>query len=156
MQYLVFIYIANCRYFVKCFIDKILHFEIIFTSREEDEHVVLKRQLRSLFDNLKTVIDENNFLLIKKLNNYRLKLKNNKIGFFLRLHNFIFDQISAHVSRHAIKKIETQYHLLIQQSTILLQCINVFIIIIDLSCSHQIQQRLFQSENVLIKNVHSH
>jgi hypothetical protein len=156
VQYLVFIYIANCRHFAKCFIDKILHFETTSTSRDEDEHVVLKKQLSFSFDDLKIVIDEINLLLTNELHDYLLKLKDNKIRFSMHLNKSIYSQIVVYVSRHAIKKINTQYNLLTNWSTALSRCIEIFIIIIDLFCSHKIQQRMYENERLLMKNVHFH
>jgi hypothetical protein len=63
-----------------------LHFEIIIISRDEDDHVVLKRQLESSFEDLKTMINDNNFLLMNEYHNYLLKLKKQKIRYFLNLH----------------------------------------------------------------------
>jgi hypothetical protein len=52
-----------------------LHFEIIIISRDEDDHAVLKRQLESSFEDMKTMINDINLLLMNEYHNYLLKLK---------------------------------------------------------------------------------
>jgi hypothetical protein len=67
VKYLYNIYIRNYRHrFVKCYINQILHFDIIVTSRDEKAHVMFKKQFESFIDNLKTMINEINLLLINE------------------------------------------------------------------------------------------
>jgi hypothetical protein len=45
---------------------------------------------------------------------------------------------------------------LMKRLIVMSACINVFIIIIELFCSHRIQKRMFQKECILIEDVYSH
>ncbi len=57
MKYLINIYIIDFRdRFIKTFINQMLHFDIIITSREKDAHEILKRQLNVSIEDLKTII----------------------------------------------------------------------------------------------------
>ena len=157
MKYLISIYIANYRrHFVKCYTNKVLHFETIIISRSEGDHAVLKRQLNSSTEDLKTMIDDILLLLRNEHHNYVLKLKDEKTRYSLNLRKKIYRQLSAHITHYFLRKISHQYYLLIERSTVIASCINVFIIIIDLFCSHKIQKRLYDEEFLLLKDVHSH
>jgi hypothetical protein len=157
IKYLIFIYIAKFRrHFVKCYINKVLHFEIIIISRDEDDHVVLKRQLESSFEDLKTMINAINLLLMNEYQNYLLRLKEQKIRYSLDLRKKIYQQLFAYITHHVLRKISHQYDLLTERSTALNACINDFIIITELSCSHRIQNRMFKREIIQLEDVHSH
>ncbi len=70
INYLYDTYIRNYRRrFIKCYTNQVLHFDTTVTSRGEDEHAVLKRQLESSIDDLKTVMNEINLLLINEHHN---------------------------------------------------------------------------------------
>ncbi len=156
VEYLAITYINHARHFVKLFINKILHFETTITSDEEDEHAILKWQLESSTKNLKTTLNEINLLLINEHHNHVLALVEKKIKFLTALRKSIFSQLIAHVTHYAIRKIVTQYDFLIDRFTIIDFCTRTFITITELSCSHKIQERLFNKESLLLKDVHSH
>jgi hypothetical protein len=62
------IYIMSYRRrFIKCYITQMLHFDITITSRDEDFHAILKRQLSKFTDDLKTIMNDINLMLINKL-----------------------------------------------------------------------------------------
>ncbi len=126
------------------------------TSRDENEHVVLKRQLEISKNDLKTMIKNIDLLLINEHHNYLLKLNDDKMRFFMKLRKSIFQQISSYIITSVIRRIVTQYQLVIEKSTTLITCTQTFIIIIDLFCDHKIQKRLYKKKNLLMKNVHSH
>jgi hypothetical protein len=68
MKYLQSIYIDDFRErFVKCFTNRVLHFDTITTSRDESDHAVLKRRLRSFIEDLKTMMNDISLLLINEL-----------------------------------------------------------------------------------------
>ncbi len=156
MKYLTTTYITHAKHFVKCFINRVLHFDITTTSRDESSHAILKRQLRTSTQDLKTVMNDINLLLINEHHNHILKLKDDKMRFSMKLRKSIFQLISSYITTSIIRRIAAQYQLLIEKSTILIACTHVFIIITELSCNHKIQERLFNEECLLLKNVHSH
>ncbi len=156
MKYLAIIYITHAKHFVKCYINRVLHFDITTTSRDENEHATLKCQLETSKNDLKSMIENINLLLINEHHNHLLKLNDDKTRFFMKLRKWIFQQISSYITTSMIRRIVTQYQLMIDQSTILSSCTQTFITIIDLSCSHKIQKRMFKRECILMKNIHFH
>ncbi len=157
MKYLVITYIIEFRErFVKIFINQMLQFDTISISRDEDAHAILKRQLDVSTKDLKIVMKSIDLLLMNEYTNHTLAIASAKIRYFLKLRQFIYQLIASHVTHVVIRKIHSQYELLTKNSTVVSVCIEVFIIIIDLSCSHLIQKRLYENEFLLIENVHSH
>jgi hypothetical protein len=90
VKYLIIIYITHVKHFVKCFINRVLHFDITTTFRDENEHVVFKRQLKISKDDLKTLIKDIDLLLINEHHNYLLKLNDDKMRFFMKFRKSIF------------------------------------------------------------------
>ncbi len=157
IDYLYDTYIRDYRRrFVKCYTNQVLHFDTTMTSRDESEHAVLKRQLRSSIDDLKTMMNEINLLLINEHHNYLIEMKKTKMRYFIELRKFIFDQLTSFVTSTALWKILSQYKRLIECLTIISACIRIFIIIIELFCFHKIQNRMYEEECLLIEDVHSH
>ncbi len=144
------------RRFIKCYTNQVLHFDTTLTSRDEDEHAVLKRQLESSIDDLKTMMNKINLLLINEHHNYQIEKKEARMRYFIELRKLIFDQLTSFVTSTAIWKILSQYKKLIECFTIISVCTEIFIIIIELSCSHEIQNRMYDEKCLLIEDVHSH
>ncbi len=157
VRYLYNTYIKNFRRrFVKCYTNQMLHFDITVTSRDEKAHAMLKRQLESSIENLKTVMNEINLLLINEQHNYLIDINDAKLRYLIELRKHVFDQLTSFVILVVLWKILSQYKKLIERSTIISSCTRVFIIITELSCSHKIQKRLYETNSLLIENVHSH
>jgi hypothetical protein len=157
VKYLLSTYIINHRQrFAKCYINKMLHFDITISSRDERKHAVLKRQLNSSIDDLKTMIDEINFFLMNEYHNYFLKFEKTKIRLSIKLKKSIYQRLIAHVTFYVLRMIDEQYKSIISQLIAFSSCTNVFIIIIELFCSHRIQNRLLNEEFLTLKDVHSH
>ncbi len=157
INYLYDTYIMSYRRrFIKCYINQMLHFDITITSRDEDAHAILKRQLDKFTNDLKTIMNEINLLLINEVQNYRIDLNDDKMRYFMKCRKSIFDQIVFFVSIIVLRKFLSQYKLLMKRLIVMSACINVFIIIIELFCSHRIQKRMFQKECILIEDVYSH
>jgi hypothetical protein len=72
------------------------------TSRDESEHAVLKRQLRSSIDDLKTVMNKINLLLINEQHNYLIEMKEAKMRYLIELRKFIFDQLTSFITSTAL------------------------------------------------------
>jgi hypothetical protein len=126
------------------------------TSRDEDSHAVLKQQLGKSTEDLKTVVNDIDLMLINELQNYRIALDDDRMRYSMKLRKPVFEQLAFFVSTNVLRKILSQYKLMIERFTVLPACIKVFITITELPCSHRIQKRLFQKECLLIENVHSH
>jgi hypothetical protein len=134
----------------------VLHFDTTMTSRDEKAHAVLKRQLGTSTKNLKTMMNDINLLFINEQHNYLIDLADARMRYSTELRKSIFQQLFSFVTSIALWKILSQYQKLIERSTVISACTKVFIIIIELSCSHKIQERLYDEESLLIEDVHSH
>jgi hypothetical protein len=157
IDYLYETYIRDYRRrFIKCYTNQILHFDITMTSRDESAHALLKRQLEKSIDDLKTIMNNINLMLINERQNHRINLDENRIRYSMKLRKSIFQQLTSFVINVALRKMNSQYQMLVKRSTVMSRCTNVFIIIIELSCSHRIQKRLYQEKSILFEDVHSH
>ncbi len=157
VKYLIDTYIRDHRRrFVKTYINQVLHFETTMSSRSEIEHSQLKRYLRASTDDLKTMIDSISLMLKNQIHNHQIAWNENKIKFSAECRKFIFQQLTAFVTSYVIRQMMSQYQLLTKRSIVLSSCIDIFIIIMNLSCSHKMQKRLYQKESLLIEDVHSH
>jgi hypothetical protein len=109
IEYLYNIYILHYRRrFVKCFIDKIMHFDIIVTSREKDAHAMLKRNLITFIDDLKIMMNNLNLLLINQRHDYLIEFENVKIRYSLQCRIDLFQNIFAFVTFYVLRKILKQ------------------------------------------------
>jgi hypothetical protein len=157
IDYLYDTYIRNYRRrFVKCYTNQVLHFDTTVTSRGEGGHAVLKRRLRSSMSDLKTMMNDINLMLVNEHHNYLIEMKKARMRYSIELRRSIFDQLVSYVTSIALWKILSQYKKLIEHFTVISACIKIFIIIIELPCSHIIQKRLYDEGSLLIEDVHSH
>jgi hypothetical protein len=97
-----------------------------------------------------------NLLSMNDYTNHTLVITSAKIKFLLKLKQLVYQLIVSHVIHVVIRKLYFQYELLTKNTTIVFVYIEVFIIIIDLFCSHFIQKRLYENEFLLIKDQHFH
>ncbi len=67
------------------------------TSRDEDNHIVLKKQLRSFLKNLKIVMNNINLLLMNELHTYLLDLNDVKTQYSANCRKLIFQSMSVYV-----------------------------------------------------------
>ncbi len=157
IDYLYEIYIRNYRRrYVKCYTNQVLHFDTTMTSRDKNEHAVLKRRLESSMSALKTMMNDINLMFINEHHNCLIEMNEAKMRYSIELRKSIFDQLVSYVTSIALWKILSQYKKLIEHLTVISVCIKIFIIIIELSCFHIIQKRLFEEKSLLIENVNSH
>ncbi len=133
-----------------------MHFDVTMTSRNEDTHALLKRQLEKSIEDLKTVVNDISLMFINERQNHQTNLDVNKIRYSMKLRKSIFQLLTSFVVNVILRKMNSQYQMLIKRSIVMSRCTNVFIIIIGLSCNHRIQKRLYQDESILLEDVHSH
>ena len=144
------------RRFLKCYINQVLHFETITIFRGKGSHAVLKRQLKSSTDDLKTVINAIKLLLTNQTHEHTLVIAAAKIRFFSDLRFSIFQQLVAYITVYALRKIAAEYKKIIEFTTALLVCTENFIASTGLPCSHKIQNRMFDDKTLKLKDVHLH
>ena len=110
-------------------------------------------------EDLKTVIDFIDLLLMNQRQIYILNMKQIKVRLSHRFRLFIFTHLLARVILFALKQIYDQYRLITAAFTVLPVCTRVFTTMTRLLCAHKIQNRMYeQEENELIrlKDVHVH
>ena len=126
VKYLTIIYVNDYRHhFIKCYINKVLHFETTTTSRDENDHAVLKRQIEFSSENFKTVIDGIVLLLTNELHNYIIVFEEAKSRYPLNFRKKVFNQLAAHVTPYAIRRIFIQYDILTERTTMLSSSIKI-------------------------------
>ena len=157
MEYLKKTYMRHYRRrFIKCYTNQMLHFDIITTSRGESDHAVLKRQLKTSTDDFKTMVNAIKLLLINQIHEHTLAIVRAEIRFFFDLRFPILNQLVSYITIYAFRKIAEKYKKMIEFQTTLFSCSGIFIGITRLSCSHKIQNRIFNDETLMLKNVHLH
>ncbi len=91
MKYLYNTYIRDYRRrFVKCYTNKVLHFDTTMTSRGEKAHAVLKKQLETSIENLKTMMNDINLMLINEQHNHATDLADARMRYSTELRKSIF------------------------------------------------------------------
>jgi hypothetical protein len=156
IQYLTENLLSQRTHRAHCYINQIWHFEITVTSRDERSHSVLKKQLKTSTKDLKMMMNKINLLLKNELHNYLINFNETKIRYSASLRKSIFEQIRAYVTFYVLKKILSQYEMLTTRSTTISACTHVVITVNGLSCSYDIQKRLFNEESLLLKDIHTH
>ena len=145
------------RRFVKCFIDQVLHFGIISTFRRERVHAVLKRNLIISTEDLKTMVENLDFMLINQRHDYLIAAEEVKVRYSMDLKIDAFRNLIAFVISYALRKILGEYKRLIDQPTVFFACIKAFSTFLGLPCVHVIQERLTSNGNgLMIEDVHPH
>ncbi len=120
INYLYDTYIMSyCRRFIKCYINQVLHFDITMTSRDEDSHAILKQQLDKSTEDLKTIMNDIDLMLINELQNYRIALDDDRMRYLMKLRKSIFEQLIFFVSTNVFRKILSQYKLMIERFIVL-------------------------------------
>lgn len=156
MEYLTVTYISFRHRFVKCFTNRLLHFETTSTSRGESGYAALKKQLGSSNGDLKAVVDGISLLLTNELHNYLIAINSAKDRYPTDLRKPIFQRLAGQVTSFALRKILRQYNLLVEQPTAIRACTGIFTTITGLPCSHKIQERLYDGGFLLLDDVHLH
>jgi hypothetical protein len=141
---------------MKCYIDKIRHFFITFTSRFENAHQVLKQHLRFFIDDLKMMMNNIEILLMNQRKKYIIKLNIAKMKMFFDFWISLFREFIFQISSHALRFIHKQFFFL-QIENYFTICTNAWIIVSRLSYVHKIKKRMtFSQKMFLLKNIHSH
>ena len=140
IQYLHEIWIKSYkRKFIKCYMNQILHFNNNAISRSEDDHAMLKRNLRFSIDDLKKIINCIDLMLLNQRNDYIIVFEETKMHLAHDLWISIFRDLYAKIISFVLQRILSQWELLTSNATVLSCCINVFTTSMRLSCAHWIQ-----------------
>ena len=157
IEYLFFIYIISYSYrLIKCYINRMLHFKTTLTSKNEDNHTILKRQLSTLNNDFKKMINDIEILFMNQYQSHFIVINSIKNRLFMRFRKLIFNILINQVTLYALWKINNQYKLLINQFTMIKACNENFFVITNLSYSHKIQKRLFDEKILQLNDIYFH
>ena len=102
IEYLFFIYIILYNHcLIKCYINRVLHFEMTSTLRNEDNHAILKQQLNTSNNDFKEMINDIKILFMNQHQLYLIIINSSKDWLFTKLRKSIFnlliDQVILYV-----------------------------------------------------------
>ena len=146
----------------KVWTNELLHFNNHVFSRFEKNHTMLKSNLENFIENLNIVIKKTILIYNRQRNKYVKTLNIAKQRFFNEFNKTIFRDLITFVILFTFKRVLKQYDLLLKTQNIDISRFNftnIFKKIINLSCSHIIEKRLFNVANEKIlkfSNVHFH
>jgi hypothetical protein len=135
-------------------VDQNLHFGNQATSRVEGAHSTLKCYLQVLTGNLTGLLDRIQLMLENKYVEYEVKLDRARQRAPHDINISIFLELIRKVTPYALQKILVQYQCL---STLpLLRCSTAFTSSMGLPCTHIIQDRCQQKENIHLSDIYLH
>jgi len=137
--------------FVRCWINRKLHFNNHITSCDKESNATLKRKLEFFIDNLKSVVNSLKLLFMNQHHDYIEIIQMMKIRLSFHLRASILRDLVAHVTSFALHKIIEQYKLITIIEESLSSCINVFKLIassrvIEVESSSRLVKTRFKSE----------
>ena len=106
IEYLFFIYIISYSHcLIKCYINQVLHFETTSTSKDEDNHAILKRQLSTSNNDLKEIMNDIKILFMNQHQSHLIVINSIKDWLFMKLRKLIFDLLIDRVISYALRKV---------------------------------------------------
>jgi hypothetical protein len=113
--------------------------------------------MSSFIDDLKIVMNSIDLLLMNQRHDFLMIFDETRMRFLMKLKVNIFSNLQSFVTSYALRLIFKEFKRLTAQPTILSACINSFITSLSLFCSHRIQTRMFDNEDILIiDDIHPH
>ncbi len=94
---------------VKCFINKMLSFDNIITFRAEEDHVKLKRALKTFIEDLKKVINVIELLLKNERSKYLLAYEDAKARISINCNIYALKHFQTFISFYVLKLIRKQF-----------------------------------------------
>ncbi len=144
---------------VKCFTNKMLSFDNITTSRDEDDHFKLKRVLKSFVENLKKMITIIEMLLKNERSKYFFAHEEAKTRCSTSCSIYALKNLQIFINSHALKLIRKQFDKSLKTNNTeisLSSCTHTYQQSLRLSCAHVIEQKAQKEEMLNLENVHSH
>ncbi len=93
------------RKFIKCYTDRVLTFDNHAILRSEEDHSMLKRNLRFITDDLKKIVDCIELMLLNQRNDYLIVFDEVKMRLAHDLRLPIFRDLHAQIILFALRKI---------------------------------------------------
>ena len=142
--------------------NRVLHFDIIITSRVENMHRVLKLYLKFFTDDLMNMIEKIEMMLTNQYKNYFARFAKVRRNVAWVFQITVFRDFVDQVISYALWKIHGQYEKLREstEETSLFACNRFYIKFISLSCNHIIKAKINVMSQKLgrisITDVHPH
>ncbi len=136
-----------------------LSFDNIITSRDEDDHVKLKRVLKSSIEDLKKMITIIELFLKIERSKYLLAHEEAKTRCSTSCTIYALKNLQIFINSHALRIIRKQFDKSLKTnniSTSFSSCINTYQQSLKLSCAHVIDRIAQKEEMLKLENVHSH
>jgi hypothetical protein len=136
-----------------------LSFDNIIISRDKDDHVKLKRVLKSSIENFKKMITIIKLLLKNEKSKYLLAYEKAKTRCFTSCSIYALKNLQIFISFHALRLIQKQLDKSLKTdniSTSFSSCINTYQQSLRFSCAHVIDKKAQKEEMLKLENVHSH
>ena len=162
VAYLINEVISKKKKWLKIWTNELLHFNNHVFSRFEKNHAMLKSNLKNFIENLNIVIKKTILICNRQRNEYEKTLNIAKQRLFNEFNKTIFRDLIIFVTLFAFKRVLKQYDLLLKTQNLDISCFdctNNFKKIMNLSCFHIIEKRLFNVVNEKIlkfSNIYSH
>ena len=148
--------------FCKTWINEILHFNNLITSRVEDDHRVLKSIFKFFTKDFMIVVDRFEILLENQYDDYIIKLEQIKMIVIFNLSKKLMSDLIERVSSRVLQKIRKQWKKIKkvefdEENETLKLCSKSFVTTMKFSCFHMIQICMNTSEiKLLLDDVHFH
>lgn len=144
---------------LKYFINKMLSFDNIITSRVEEEHVKLKRVLRTSISDFKKMINVIELMLKNEKFEYRITHEKAKTKLSRSCSILIMKNLHVFISFYVLRLIRKQIDKLTKARNFfdsLSSCLKIYELSMWLLCAHVIQMRKINEEIIWLKDVHFH
>jgi Na+/phosphate symporter len=135
-----------------------LSFNNIITSRAEEDHVKLKRALKTFIEDLKKVINVIELLLKNERSKYLLAHENAKTRTSINCSIYALKHLQTFISSYVLKLIRKQLDKSLKADNnveILSFCTENYQQSMRLSCAHLINEKAERDEMLQLEDVHS-
>ena len=150
-------------HFCKCYINEILHFDIIIIFRVKNMHRMLKSHLKFFIDDLMKIIEKIEKMLKNQYKNYVDMFFNVKKHISYEFaQSTLYKNFVRRVISHVLWKIDKQYQKLKRttKNEILKFCNRFYYKFMSLSCNHIIAAKIKKInqnfDRIFFTNVHAH
>jgi hypothetical protein len=136
-----------------------LSFDNIITFRDEDDHVKLKRVLKSSIEDFKKMITIIELFLKNERSKYFLVHEEAKTRCSTNCSIYALKNLQIFINFHALKLIRKQLDKSLKTnniSTSFSSCINTYQQSLRFSCAHVIDKKAQKEEMLKLENVHLH
>ncbi|KAH6600454.1 hypothetical protein BASA61_002273 [Batrachochytrium salamandrivorans] len=153
VQYVHDTWLIHKEKIIRCWTDRVLHFESTSTSRSEGNHFVIKRILGIVNNDLLTVFNKIRLLLDTQFTELNTKMELEKSSLAHRHSLDFMKSLVKKISKHALDKMLDQYKKLADMDDSD-ECTGLFQTSIGVPCRHEIKRRIEENRRFNIDDIH--